>query len=284
MLIVLTAMGFGAGDFLAGLASRKAPVLTVSLYSQLVALALAAVAAIFLGGVPHPASMFWGFSAGVMVGLGIVRYYRGLTRGSMGWVATVMGAFSAMVPFVFGITIGERPSTIAIAGVFSVTAALFLVIQRKNVRGAVQTEKSIEKHRVNALGIRDGIIAGTCFGFSFVLLGLASTTNPLWPVLMTLAGSIPPILVFRFIQSPERASPHGAWSLIVATGICQALAFIAFALAVMDGYISIVSVAGALSPVATSLLAYWVLCERLTRRQVIAVAVAMAGIVCLVLG
>ena len=58
----------------------------------------------------------------------------------------------------------------------------------------------------------------------------------------------------------------------------------AFALAVLDGYVSIVSVAGALSPVATSVLAFAFLCERLTRVQAAAVGLALAGIVFLVLG
>ncbi len=279
-LIVVTAVGFGAGDFLAGLASRKAPVLTVSLYSQLVALGLAALAVFFHGGVPELSQLLWGFAAGLAVGLGIVRYYRGLTRGAMGWVATVMGLFSAMVPFVIGVGLGERPSGIAILGVFTVIVALVFVVRRKTRRPG----EPRERRGAHLAGIGDGILAGTCFGVAFVFLGTASTGNPYWPVFMTLAGSIPPLLVFRFLTTREQGSPAGSWSLIVATGVLQGLALIAFAFAVLDGYISIVSVAGALSPVATSLLAFWVLCERFTRIQTFAVGMALAGIVCLVLG
>ena len=287
LLIVVTAIGFGAGDFFAGLASRKAPVLTVSLYSQLVALGLAFLAVVFLGGVPDLSQLIWGFAAGLAVGLGIVRYYRGLTRGAMGWVATVMGVFSAMVPFAMGVSLGERPSGTAVIGVFTVIAALFFVIRRKDGEEGGAPDKSGPvrgKNGANLAGIGDGILAGICFGFSFVFLGMASTGNPLWPVLMTLAGSIPPILVFRFLKAHEHGRLNGSWSLIVATGLFQGLAFIAFALAVLDGYISIVSVAGALSPIATSLLAFLVLCERFTRLQLFALGIVLAGIVCLVLG
>lgn len=279
ILILLTALGFGAGDFLAGLASRKTAALTVSLFSQLIAAALAAACAFLLGGAPGASGLLWGLAAGVMVGLGIVRYYRGLTQGAMGWVATVMGVFSAAVPFFIGIALGERPSVVAIMGVVTVAFALFLVIRRK------QGDSSARSPSPAALaGVWDGVLAGVFFGLSFVFLGQAKEENPLWPVSMVMAGSIPPMLLLWFLRSPEESGSSGRWGLIAATGVCQGIGFTAFALAVLDGYVSIVSVAGALSPVATSLLAFGVLCERLTRVQVIGVLVALAGIVCLVIG
>ncbi len=287
LLIVLTALGFGAGDFLAGLASKKVSALTVSLYSQGVAIGVAAVSVFFFGGAPDPAAIGWGLAAGIAVGLGIVRYYHGLTHGTMGWVATVMGAFSALVPLGVGMALGERPSGLAVMGVFIIVAALCLVIRRNGKArnpspgGIIETD---EERHARLAGVGDGVVAGTCFGFSFVFVGLASVEGPYWPVLMALAGSIPPILVFRLRKAGLAGERKGVWPLIVAVGICQGLAFLAFAVAVADGYFSIVSVAGALSPVATSLLAFIVLCERLTGRQMVAVGVAIAGIICLVLG
>lgn len=285
LLVLLTALGFGAGDFLAGLASKKVSALTVSLYSQGVALGLAALAVIFLGGAPNPAAVGWGLAAGIAVGLGIVRYYHGLTHGAMGWVATVMGAFSALVPLVIGTALGERPSLLAIAGVLGIVVALFMTIRRsgsgiRRISGIDATSPGKPQRPVT--GIADGVVAGTCFGFSFVFLGLASVGGPLWPVLMTLAGSIPPILFIRFRNGNCHVEAKGVWLLITAVGVCQGLALFAFVVAVTDGYVSIVSVAGALSPVATSLLAFAVLCERLTRRQVVAVGIAIAGIICLI--
>ncbi|MFQ3670549.1 MAG: DMT family transporter [Verrucomicrobiia bacterium] len=279
ILIVLTALGFGAGDFFGGMASRKVAALAVSLFSQLIAGALAAACAFLLGGAPTVSGLLWGFAAGLMVGFGIVRYYHGLTQGAMGWVATVMGVFSAVVPFLIGTALGERPSVMAIMGVVTVTFALFLVIQRKH-------DNSPDRSRSPAslAGVWDGALTGIFFGLSFVFLGQSTNDNPLWPVSMVMVGSVPPILLLWLLRSPGGAISSGAWGLIGATGVCQGLGFTAFALAVLDGYVSIVSVAGALSPVATSLLAFGILCERLTRVQVIGVLVALVGIVCLVIG
>ncbi len=204
----------------------------------------------------------------------------------MGWVETVMGAFSALVPLAAGIALGERPSVLAVAGVLSIVFALSLVIRRNGGRkpGESSTDAdAVRTHKRQMAGIADGVLAGTCFGFSFVFLGLASTGGPLWPVLMTLIGSIPPIMFLRFRNGNRNDRGKRVWRLIVSVGVCQGLAFIAFAVAVADGYISIVSVAGALSPLATSLLAFAVLCERLTRRQAVAVGVAIMGIICLIL-
>ncbi len=284
LLIVLTALGFGAGDFLAGLASKKASALAVSLYSQGVAMVLVAAAVVVFAGTPEPAALLWGLAAGIALGLGIVRYYHSLTRGAMGWVATVMGAFSAMVPLAAGIALGERPSLPAVAGVFLIIGALFLLLRRtKAGAGGVNGVSGRPGAGIRA-GVADGILAGTWFGIAFVFLGFASGGNPLWSVLMALAGSILPLLVYCLFKASPPGNASGAWNLILATGAVQGLALMAFALAVLDGYVSIVSAAGALSPVATSVLAFAFLCERLSGAQALAIGVALAGIGCLVIG
>lgn len=281
LLILLTALGFGAGDFFGGMAARKVSATTISLWSQLVAATFAGVLAVLFGGAPSVSGLLWGFGAGLMVGFGIVRYYHGLTRGAMGWVATVMGVFSAVVPFVIGVVLGERPSLPAIFGVVAVMGALLLVIQRAEPKGPADPTQS-----GGLDGMWDGVLAGICFGLSFVFLGRGVDDNPFWSVWMVLAGSLVPLLFLWWNQRPGSGSACGAltWALIVVTGLCQGLGFMAFAIAVIDGYVSIVSVAGALSPVATSLLAFGVLCERMTRVQVAGVMAAMVGITLLVVG
>ncbi len=182
----------------------------------------------------------------------------------MGWVATVMGVFSAAVPFIIGIALGERPSGIAILGVLTVTVALLLGIRRNEGRQEVGGRPTGD-----LTDIVDGILAGIFFGCSFVFLGQGASDNPLWPVTMVLAGSIPPLLLLWTLKAPERFGLPNAWGLIAATGVCQGVGFTAFALAVMDG---------------SSLLAFGILCERMTRIQVVGVMVAVSGIVCLVIG
>lgn len=275
---LFTALGFGAGDFFGGLASKKSSAMAVSFYSQLTAALLIGLIALFLGGNPTLPGLLWGLAAGVAVGLGVIKYYRALSAGAMGITATVMGVFSALVPFAVGLMIGERPSGIAMMGVFVVISALVLVTNRE--AGPGETISYGEKIR----GLFDGVIAGVCFGFSFVFVGFATTANPLWPVFATAIGSLPPILIVQMISTGSWPALGGSWKVMVLAGACQGLGFIAFGLAVLDGLISIVSVAGALSPIPTALMALAVLGEHLNQKQLTGVAVALIGVVLLVVG
>jgi drug/metabolite transporter (DMT)-like permease len=267
-----TAVGFGAGDFFGGLASRRLPAMTVSLYSQVVAALLLLLAAGVFGGLPGPGNLFWGSVAGLAVGVGIVRYYHGLSQGSMGWVAVAMGVVSALVPFVLGIALGERPSLLAVAGIFTILLSLMVVTRKRGL------------NRQSLTGLINGVFAGACFGFSFVFLSLGLGENPLWPVTMTALASLPPILLLksrsRFLWRASRVDALP----VVATGACQAFGFLAFSLAVLDGLVSVVSVAGALSPVLTIVLARAFLAEVLTLRQYAGLFIAILGILLIVAG
>lgn len=279
---LLTAIGFGAGDFFGGLASRKSPVMSVSFYSQFTAAIIIGMIALVLGGSPAVHGLLWGFAAGIAVGLGIIKYYRALSNGCMGLTATVMGAFSALVPFVTGLMIGERPSWIAITGVMVVIGALVLVTGSEDD----SDEQKYPQHSssANRTGLFDGMIAGICFGFSFVFVGFATIENPLWPVFATAAGSLAPILVAQIVATSTWPAIGSSWKAVILAGVCQGLGFIAFGLAVLDGLISIVSVAGALSPIPTALIALAFLGERLNQKQLRGVAFALVGVVLLVVG
>jgi drug/metabolite transporter (DMT)-like permease len=291
---LLTALGFGAGDFLAGLASRRVSAVSVSLYSQLLALLMTGFAVWIWGDTVSIPELSWGFAAGLAAGLGYARYYRALAYGAMGWVATITGVFSAMVPFWVGIALGERPAMLAVSGVFLVTAAVFLVVRQQGGVGfslhawfrdrRVCVKPESEESVPPLSGLLDSIIAGSCFGFSFVFLGLSGAENPLWPVLMTLLGSVIPILILQFLEKPSWRVEKSQWATIAAAGLCQALGFLAFALAVRDGLISIVSVAGALTPVPTTLLARFILGQELRWKQIAGIAIALFGIVLIVAG
>lgn len=252
--------------------------MAVSFYSQLTAAALIGFIAYFLGGNPTLSGLLWGLAAGFAVGLGVIKYYRALSGGSMGITATVMGVFSALVPFAAGLIIGERPSWIAIIGVSVVIAALVLVTGSEDGR----SESISRREKIH--GLFDGVIAGVCFGFSFVFVSFATTVNPLWPVFATAIGSLPPILIVQLINTGYWPAIGSSWKTIVLAGVCQGLGFIAFGLAVLDGLVSIVSVAGALSPIPTALMALIVLGEHLSYKQLTGVAVALIGVVFLVVG
>jgi drug/metabolite transporter (DMT)-like permease len=71
---------------------------------------------------------------------------------------------------------------------------------------------------------------------------------------------------------------------LVAVGVGDVLANLMFALASQRGFLSITALLGSLYPVATVLLARFVLHERLSRVQQLGVLTAMVGVALIALG
>jgi drug/metabolite transporter (DMT)-like permease len=72
--------------------------------------------------------------------------------------------------------------------------------------------------------------------------------------------------------------------LLAATGSMDAIANVFFTTAASIGMLSIVSVLGSLFPIATGILAWWFLKERLILIQYIGIVVTMAGVVAITSG
>ena len=102
---------YGTGDFLGGLASRKVPVLAVLLLAQTAGVIVALPAAAMWPGPASLAGLAWGISAGLIGGVGVIIFYRGLAAGPMSVVAPVSGVVSTVLPVAVALAEGERPGT-----------------------------------------------------------------------------------------------------------------------------------------------------------------------------
>ena len=171
-LSVLTAALFGAGDFLGGLAGRRIRVIQVLAASHLVGLVGITFAALVLADDFIAVDLVWGAAAGVagFVGLGLL--YRGLARGPMGVVAPLTAITSAAVPAAWGVVIGgDVLSGGGWAGVAIALASIVLVSgEPAGARG------------VPALTVIEGLLAGTGFGFMFIILEQTDAASAPWPI------------------------------------------------------------------------------------------------------
>ncbi len=279
LLGLLTALAYGGGDYVAGLAARHAPALSVVLYSKLLGAAMLATLAWVTGAPPAAGSVGWSIVAGLSLGLGSFLYFRALAGGDMGVVATVVATWTAVVPFGIGLALlGERPSMATQLGAFIVIVSIALVtggVKRKPVTVTGHVMGTV------ARATPGGLVLG---GF-FVFLDLADASRtPLWSatwVLLAAAATVALVLPFTAGRRPRGGR---TWALVAATGVCQAVATSAFAVALGHGLLSVVAVAAALSPAPTAMLAWWLSGERLARLQVLGLALALAGIATMSLG
>jgi drug/metabolite transporter (DMT)-like permease len=268
VLALVVAASFGSGDFLGGLASRRAATLAVLSVSQVAALFGAAAIALGFGGHPYWADIGFGAIAGVLNCAAIGCLYRGLAIGQMGQVAPIAAVIGAVLPVGWGLFRGERPGIPTLVGVaLAVVAAALL-------------SADPEERRVGmggpALALAAG--AGLGFGISLILFAEASHHGGFWPVL-----------------SARAAALVAVWSVLVFTGRLPTVKGVPKALAVGAGFLDvgatalliaalrtsltvIVAPIASLAPGFTTLHAWWYLKERLSRLQLLGLGIALVGL------
>jgi uncharacterized membrane protein len=272
---VLSAITYGAADFLGGVASKRHRPIAVVAVSQMVGLVLLLVLLPILGPDRYRLIDFgWGAAAGVVGGAGLIFFYRGLSTGRMSVVAPLSAVMTALVPLTFGLLIGERPSTLATVGVVAAIPAIALITR----------ETIDEEGESRSTGALDGFIAGIGFGAFFILISRTDPGSGLWPLVGARAASIPFVLLLAAgFRQPIR--PLRELDAIVAwAGVLDIAANGLYLFAVRAGLVSLASVVTSLYPASTIILARIVLKEHMTATRVLGIVLALAGIALIATG
>ena len=273
LLAVLSAASFGAADFLGGLASRRSSPLRVVAVSQLYGLALIVL---LLAAFPPDAytvgDLLWGAAAGLSGGAGLVALYRGLARARMGVVAPITAGVGAVVPALFGLVTGDRPSTVASSGVVLALAAIFVVGRAPRDSGGRATASW-----ATSKGIPEALVAGIGFGAFFIFLSNTASASGVWPLVGARVASLALLWVILAALPGTVSIRAETNSLILGAGSLDIIANALFLYATRSGMLTLVAVLSSLYPAATVLLARVVLHERLSRSQVGGVVLALIG-------
>jgi drug/metabolite transporter (DMT)-like permease len=268
MLALASGMAWGTADFLAGLAARRLQLLLVMAVSQGGALALLlTVVAVRGEGPRETVAVGYGLAAGALGAVGLAALYRALAIGRMSIVAPT-ASLSGVVPLVWGLARGDRPSGVQAAGI--------VLASRSPEDGS---------GRRTAVGVGLALVAAATLGALVVLLDEIGRTDPLWGVLMVRVTALSLLSVALLVKRPSlRLSvPDAGW--LVGLGVLDNGANLLFAFAAdAGGLLALTSVLGSLYPVATVLLARLVLHERLERHQVVGVVAALTGVALIAAG
>jgi drug/metabolite transporter (DMT)-like permease len=278
MVIVLglaAAVLYGSGDFLGGLAARRAHVLAVLTLAEGAGAAVALAAAATSPGPPSLAGLAWGTGAGLIGGLGLIIFYTGLAAGPMSVVAPVSGLVSTVLPVAVALAGGERPGAGVYAGALLCLAAIVLASSARDTSTAQQ-------HHRPGRALAYGIAAGISFGLFFLLIRNAGQTGELWPVVAARIGELAVVLAAVAVLR-RGLRPRGAdgWLLLAATGagVIDVVANICYVAATRTGMFGLAVVLAALYPGVTVLLARVVLGERLRWVQRAGLGLAAIGII-----
>ncbi len=271
---VLVAASFGSGDFLGGLASRRARTLPVLGIAQVVAL-LGAFAIAFLGG-GHLSerALGLGATAGLLNVAALGCLYRGLAIGQIGQVAPVAAVVGAVVPITWGLATGEHPSTLTLVGVGLAVVA-----------GALVSREREERHgSLFGPGLLLALAAGVGFGTSLILFSSTPHQSGFWPVLCARVAAAAAVWMVVLVLRIRPWIPTTPRRQSLAAGGLDVAATTLLLVALRHGLTAVVAPVASLAPGFTVMAAWLFLHERASRLQVAGLLVALAGLAMIAAG
>jgi drug/metabolite transporter (DMT)-like permease len=296
---------WGAADFLGGLQSRRLPALTVAFWSQVAGALALAIALAILGVRPLAAEFAWGMAAGVGGGCALLLFYRGLAEGTMSVVAPI-SACSAIIPVTAALLAGDQPGAVAGLGVAAAITGVVLVSRThahppsssapgRADRPGNPADRAGDpapgaagggpgRGRTGGSGRVLAMALGAALGFGlFYVFVDAGIEVPGGSPLAVVAGArASSLLVLSLLAVVAWRSalrwPGRRIGPVALVGIGDTGANLLFAYAATTGNLAVVGVLGSLYPVATVILARWLLGERLSTGQNAGVVLALTGV------
>jgi drug/metabolite transporter (DMT)-like permease len=268
LLALSASLAWGFADFGAGVGSRRLPVFVVAAVMQTAGLVVGGIAVAVTGeAFPSWRQIAWAALAGLVGVGGLAAFYRGLAVGSMGIVGPI-STTAAIVPLVYGLGRGERPSTLQALGVALAVLGV--------VGASLEHVPETQRRRIGT-GVGLALFAAAGFGCSLLGLSRAAPGGIAWAVWIMRIVAVPCMLVLAFAVGVQRPSRR-MWPLLVGVGIGDTGATLLYAAATTRGLLSVVAVLASLYPVVIVVLARTLLNERIARPQLLGVGVALAGV------
>jgi|UniRef100_UPI00404915B0 drug/metabolite transporter (DMT)-like permease len=270
LLALLSSALWGSADFLAGRMSKKHHPFAVLGFSQVIGLFVGLLILVISGSWQGKVLGFDGYLIpGALAGLagyiGLACLYEGLSTGRMGVVAPI-SSMSAVVPLAYALATGDALSTLALVGVFIALTGVFCA------SGPELSQGMPIKPLLLALGAAAG------FGLSLTFIAVGSESSALL-TMVSMRGAT----FFVTISIALRFRTTGKFGkkdlpLLIFIGAADFLANLLLGVATTKGLVSVAMVFGSLYPIATALLAFKFLNERLHTVQYIGIGLAVGGV------
>jgi drug/metabolite transporter (DMT)-like permease len=270
LLALLSSALWGSADFFAGRMSKKHHPFAVLGFSQVIGLFVGILILIISGSWQGKVLGFDGYLIpGALAGLagyiGLACLYEGLSTGRMGVVAPI-SSMSAVVPLAYALATGDALSTLALVGVFIALVGVFCA------SGPELSQGMPIKPLLLALGAAAG------FGLSLTFIAVGSESSALL-TMVSMRGAT----FFVTISIALRFRTTGKFGkkdlpLLIFIGAADFLANLLLGVATTKGLVSVAMVFGSLYPIATALLAFKFLNERLHAVQYIGIGLAVGGV------
>jgi drug/metabolite transporter (DMT)-like permease len=270
-LALLSSLLWGTADYLAGNLSKRFPAIAVLAASQAIGFLTGIVLVVATGAWDAQALGSDGYLiAGVLAGitgyLGLISLYAALSTGRMGVVSPI-SSLSALIPLAFALIYkGDQLSTILSIGVICAMLGGFLASGPEVSQG------------LPLKPILLALSAAIFFGITLVCMAIGSESSALMTMTTmrttTLIIGIALFIHFRHMGGLGKKE----LPILIFIGVADFAANLLLGVATTKGLLSLAMVLGALYPIATALLAYLFLHERLHRVQYVGIGFAVIGV------
>jgi len=271
LLALLSSLLWGSADYHAGNLTKKYPAMVVlginQAFGLLFGISLVIISQEWIA--PNLSSdgyLVNGVLAGLSGYAGLLCLYAGLSTGRMGVVSPI-SSLSVLIPLGFALFVGnESLSKPVTLGVVAAIIGVFL-------SGGPEVSSGLPfKPILLALGAACG------FGSALTFMSIGSEVSSLL-TMTTMRIATFTITVGYFVN---RGNFGGVQKkhipLLIGIGISDFLANLLLGVATTKGLVSIAMVLGALYPIATAVLAFIFLHERLQKVQYIGIILAVGGV------
>ncbi len=310
VLALASAIGYGGSDFAAGLASRSAGVIQVTLLASAVSAIVVTAALPFAAShPPSAAALAWGAAAGLGGTTGALALYLGFRHAAFSVAGPISAVGAAGFSVLAGLLLGERPTALALTGIVLALPAIVGVSASAasgTAAGAASAGGRPDEPARDpaedpagatgrpAIGVAAGLVAGACFALLFIGLDRAGSGSGLWPVAATQVAELTVALAVaaatRNVRLPGPRLPGPRLPgprprlLAAITGATGATGTILFFFATHEGFLAITAVLTSLYPAVTIVLARTVLGERLTALRLAGLTLAAACVALIAVG
>ena len=270
LLALLSSVLWGTADFEGGRLSKKHAPIAVLGFSQVVGLLFGITVVVISG--DSGAQAFGdggyfipGICAGFLGYFGLICLYAGLASGSMGVVSPI-SALSAVVPLSYSLMHGDSLSRITSIGIVLALVGAFCASGPELSQGLP----------IRPLLLAIGAACG--FGTSLTFISIGSQTSPLMTMVTMRAATFIVTIAIALRYRTLGGFSKSEYPSLIFMGIADFLANLLLGIACTKGSVSVAMVLSSMYPIATAILAFRFLRERLHRIQYVGIVLAVSGI------
>ena len=272
ILSLLAATAYGVGDFFGTVGTRRSHPILVSFIGHIFYAITALVGLWVFQGTWTSDAITFGIATGASEAIGFLVFYFALGMGQVSLVAPLVSVIYAVVPVVWGLVSGDSLSPLGWVGLgIGLLAVLFLSVETG------ETNLSSKKPLFIVLSL--ALVGGIMWGLSTVTLSYVPEDSGMVPVFIAgLTAFV--LLAATVLVRRKMVIPQWNGSALVPSmfsGLLFGIANLLIVTALRFGSLSLVGLLTALYPLATVLLARFLLHEPTSRTQWVGVALAITA-------